>query len=167
VRIAAATTTTDATRTPPAACPPGTHAAVILEAREVFDDFLAQRSGADNPRGQKLELRLEIDVDGEIYRPRVDIPAHWHKHLQGLAKSAGLPDPTTGGDWDETALVGRTVLVVTTNTTDARGRVWTRASRWLEREAAADAGDRKLPPPAAAKRPKPAPAAAADDDIPF
>lgn len=156
----------DATRTPPAACPPGTHAAVVLEAREVFDDFLAQRSGSDNPTGQKLELRLEIDVDGELYRPRVDVPGHWHKHLAALAKSAGLPDPTNGGDWDETALVGRTVLVVTTNKTDARGRVWTRASRWLEREAAASAGDRKLAPLATPRRPKPA-AAAADDDIPF
>lgn len=167
MKIAAATTPTDATRTPPAACPPGTHAAVILEAREVFDDFLAQRSGADNPRGQKLELRLEIDADGEIYRPRVDVPAHWHKHLSALAKSAGLPDPTTTGDLDENALAGRSVLVVTTNYTDGKGRVWTRASRWLEREAAADAGDRKLAPLSTPRRAKPAPAAAADDEIPF
>ncbi len=156
----------DTPKAPPAACPPGTHAAVVLEAREVFDDFLAQRSGAENPTGQKLELRLEIDVDGEIYRPRVDVPGHWHKHLQALAKSAGLPDPATGGDWDETALVGRTVIVATTNYTDGKGRVWTRAARWLEREAAADAGDRKLAPLATPRRPKPA-AAAADDDIPF
>lgn len=164
MKIAAATTATPTT--PPAVLPPGTHAAIIIEAREVFDDYLRARSPDENPTGQKLELRLEIDSNGEIYTPRIDVPGHWHKHLDALATAAGLPLPSGGGEWDETALVGRTVIAQTTNYTDAKGRTWTRVSRWLPRESAADKGDRKLEAVAKRRNPKPAPAADADD-IPF
>lgn len=158
-------TTTPSSSSRPTVVPPGTHRATIVDAREVFDDYLAQRSADENPTGQKLEIRLEIEKDGEIYSPRVDVPGHWHKHLQALARSAGVPEPVAGVDWDERLLIGRAVIVATTNSTDAKGRVWTRASRWLPREDPAAAGDRKLGP-APARRPKP-PAAADGDDIPF
>lgn len=153
--------------TKPAACPPGTWPAIIREAREILDPYTADRYPEENPRGQKLLLTVEVTAAGNVFTIKTDIPAHWRAAIVNLARAAGVPLPATGGEWDESQLAGRAVIVTTTNKDDNKGRTWTRVERWHQRETPADAGDRKIGQAVkAAPRPRTKPAPAGDD-IPF
>lgn len=150
-------------------CPEGKWPAVILEAAEVLDPYTAERYAAENPTGQKLKLRLQVQAAGQTFEIATDFPSHWRVALVNLARAAGVPEPAKGAEWDEHRLEGKNVIVQTTNKVDGKGRTWTRVERWYPRETPMDAASRKDGPPpklratAARSRPKPADA----DDIPF
>lgn len=164
--------------TKPPVCPPGTWPATIREAREILDPYTAERYPDENPRGQKLVMTIDVDAAGNRFTIKTDIPAHWRAAIVNLARAAGVPTPSRDQDWDEAELIGRSVIVTTTNKDDAKGRTWTRVERWHALESPADAGDRKLATPkdvrgsrisdnqkpATRTRTKPTPTG---DDIPF
>jgi hypothetical protein len=142
--------------------PEGSHVGTIVQVGESKAKWHC-RDG--NPDGKCVRLAIEVPGYQQI---SAEIPIDWRGMVEAACRSARVHPPTSGQDWDEQQLHGKTVtfeavraLAKTTN------REYLRVSKWI---AGAD------PLPAAIKAtPKRTPAAKVEavgqggspDDIPF
>lgn len=127
-----------------------------------------------NPNGRSLTLTVSVEGFEPVEAP---IDATFRGKISAVCRAAGVPEPTRGADWDQTALVGRRVGVLTEQRTAKSGREYVTVQRWYSAAEAADhppavapaqaARKPEPPPPPVAKPRKPKAEVADGDDIPF
>lgn len=145
--------------------PDGRHTGEIIKAQGKRLKFMETEK---NPDGSSLVVTVDI----ARYEPlEVITPSNFRGKIEAIARSAGVPIPVRGQEWDEQQLVGRTVTVETALAVSKKGTEYVRVERWLE-------SPQKPMPDAVSKRP-PARSqtqkahreftsnAPATDDIPF
>ena len=139
--------------------PEGTHTGEIVDAKGKRLKFMERDS---NPSGDTLELT--VDIRG--YRPLgCLIPATFRGLVEAVARSAGVPIPVRGEEWNEKQLIGRTVTVDTVQVVSAKGKQYARVEKWHESPSKPLPPERK--PAARTPLQKADAAAASNDDIPF
>ncbi len=163
----------DTTEAPPPSrepLTPGEHGATI-------DNATIQsgwRVSDDNPTGDCLSVWVDCVEAGEKKRVFVTVPVTNIRRIAVIARACGVEPPQRGNpDWDETALIGKTCRVETSQYIVQQGPKSgeTRASvsRWIMPQPAAAPAAKPEKPPAALGRkrgPKPQFEGAADE-IPF
>lgn len=123
-----------------------------------------------NPNGRSLTLTVSVDGFAPVEAP---IDATFRGKIAAVCRAAGVPEPTRDADWDQTALVGKRVGLLTEQRTAKSGRNYVTVQRWYSAAEAADhppAAPTAPPPPAAPvarQTRKPKREAADGDDIPF
>lgn len=143
----------------------GRHTGEILSAQEKCLPFMQSETNKDGKA-----LVLTVDISG--FQPlEAIVPATFRGKIEAVARSAGVPIPVRGEEWDERQLVGRTVTIETALAVSPKsGKEYVRIERWHA------SPSKPLPPsrPASVAR---SPAAKAhkqftanstsNDDIPF
>ena len=139
--------------------PNGTHSAEILEAKERTFKFFQEDK---NPSGAGLLVVLSVPGFASI---ETKTPSHYRGKIEAICRAARVALPTPGEDWDERSLVGRMVMIETTQDTRKDGSQYVKVLKW-------HAGADPLPASKPAARTPAAKVEAAgqkgaDDDIPF
>lgn len=113
---------------------------------------------------------LVLTVDVDKFAPfEATIPAHYTAKVAAVCRSARVPAPVAGEDWDESQLIGRVVTFESVVAVSARGTEYVRVNKWLPNGDPVPTPVAK-PKPAARTATKKADAASANvpsDDIPF
>jgi len=145
-------------------CPDGRHTGTITKAayRDVPYDWA--RHQVQNPAGTCLDVTIKVPGSWPV---KATIPMHYRQRLEAVCRSARVPIPDRSTDWDETDLIGQTVVIETVAGIGKTGTEFVRIEKWHP-------GPEPLPPVEKA-RPARTPAAKVDaagqggtaDDIPF
>lgn len=99
----------------------------IVKATVVRKDFDWAKDERRNPDG----FCIVIEVAVAKYRTfEATIPCHYTAKVAALCKSARV-HPPGGGDWDEQALVGRSVTFESVTVMSPRGTEYVRVNKWL------------------------------------
>ena len=138
--------------------PDGTHVGKVTKV-EVKD--LKFKSCDANPDGTSFVIAVEVSGHQPL---EAILPVHWRGLVEAACRSASVPVPVKGEDWDPKCLVGQYVTVETVQGVGKSGREYVRIERWKP-------GKEPLPEKVA-KQPKAKPPAkpvveAELDDIPF
>lgn len=138
-------------------CPNGTHTGEIVGVKVKNLSFMA---GVGNEVGESLEVTVSISN----YQPVESLIAtHWRGKFEAAARAAGVSMPVPGQEWDEQAMLGRTVTIETEIGARNGGGERVNVKRWLPSPSKRVAPPQS-PPAASARRAAPQPAG---DDIPF
>ncbi len=135
-------------------CPNGTHTGDIVSVKVKNLAFMA---GEGNKDGECLEVIVSIPN----YQPVESLIAtHWRGKFEAAARAAGVALPKPGEDWDERAMLGRTVSIKTEIGARKGGGERVNVKEWLP------SASKKIDAPKAAPARRAAPQPAGDD-IPF
>lgn len=146
-------------------CPDGRHTGKITKVsyRDVQYDWA--RHEAQNPSGTCLDVTIKVPGSWPV---KATIPMHYRQRLEAVCRSARVPIPDRSTDWDETELIGQTVVIETVAGIGKTGTEFVRVEKWHPGPEPLPSVETATarPSPTATKRTPPA-APGVADDIPF
>lgn len=140
----------------------GKHTGEILSAKVKRLAFMVSDANSD---GMSLVVTIGLSKYQDL---EAIIPVNYRGRIEAVARAAGVPLPAKGQEWDEEALIGRTVTVETLQAVSKKGTQYVRIEKWFP------SPSQPIPASKAPARSQTAKAhqaftanASAPDDIPF